>query len=103
LSTLPARQSSAARSTAPGAFDDAEDFERNDVIATVRNDPGAFGPIPIWNDYGSKDPFAISDVPWTKRSKRPALTSPPTPGRDLTSAATGTGTGRPICASTPML
>jgi len=48
--------------TAPGAFDDAEDFERNDVIATVRNDPGAFGPIPIWNDYGTKDPFAISDV-----------------------------------------
>jgi S-formylglutathione hydrolase FrmB len=48
--------------TAPGAFDDAEDFERHDVIATVRNDPGAFGPIPIWNDYGSEDPFAISDV-----------------------------------------
>jgi hypothetical protein len=48
--------------TAPGAFDDAEDFERNDVIATVRADPGAFGPIPIWNDYGSEDPFGISDV-----------------------------------------
>jgi S-formylglutathione hydrolase FrmB len=48
--------------TAPGAFDDAEDFERNDVIVTVRNDPNAFGPIPIWNDYGSEDPFAISDV-----------------------------------------
>ena len=52
----------AAEDTAPGAFDDAEDFEANDVIATVRNDPGAFGPIPIWNDYGSEDPFAISDV-----------------------------------------
>jgi S-formylglutathione hydrolase FrmB len=48
--------------TAPGAFDDAEDFEHNDVLATLRNDPGAFGPIPIWNDYGSEDPFAISDV-----------------------------------------
>jgi len=48
--------------TAPGAFDDAEDFERNDVIGTVRDDPGAFGPIPIWNDYGDEDPFLIGDV-----------------------------------------
>lgn len=48
--------------TAPGAFDDAEDFERNDVIATVRADPGAFGQIPIWNDAGTGDPFLISDV-----------------------------------------
>jgi S-formylglutathione hydrolase FrmB len=48
--------------SAPGAFDDAEDFARHDVIATIRADPGAFGPIPIWNDYGTKDPFAISDV-----------------------------------------
>jgi enterochelin esterase-like enzyme len=48
--------------TAPGAFDDAEDFERNDVIAAVRRDPGAFGPIPIWNDAGTEDPFLVSDV-----------------------------------------
>jgi S-formylglutathione hydrolase FrmB len=51
-----------AGATAPGAFDDAEDFERNDVIGTVRADPGAFGPIPIWNDFGSEDPFLIGDV-----------------------------------------
>jgi enterochelin esterase-like enzyme len=51
-----------AEDTAPGAFDDAEDFERHDVIATVSEDPSAFGPIPIWNDYGDKDPFGISDV-----------------------------------------
>ena len=48
--------------TAPGAFDDAEDFERNDVIGALREDPGAFGPIPIWNDYGDEDPFLIGDV-----------------------------------------
>jgi S-formylglutathione hydrolase FrmB len=48
--------------TAPGAFDDAEDFEGNDVIGTIRADPGAFGPIPIWNDAGNEDPFLISDV-----------------------------------------
>lgn len=43
--------------TAPGAFEDAEDFERNDVIGTVQADPEAFGEIPIWNDYGNEDPF----------------------------------------------
>lgn len=48
--------------TAPGAFDNAEDFERNDVIGTVSEDPEAFGPIPIWNDYGDEDPFLIGDV-----------------------------------------
>ncbi|MBS1676657.1 MAG: hypothetical protein JST08_04640 [Actinobacteria bacterium] len=48
--------------TAPGAFDDAEDFERNDVIGAVRANPGAFGLIPIWNDYGREDPFLIGDV-----------------------------------------
>ena len=48
--------------SAPGAFDDAEDFERNDVIAKVQSDPGAFGEIPIWNDAGDEDPFLISDV-----------------------------------------
>jgi S-formylglutathione hydrolase FrmB len=48
--------------TAQGAFDDAEDFLRHDAIGTLRSDPGAFGPIPIWNDAGRDDPFLISDV-----------------------------------------
>lgn len=48
--------------SAPGAFDDLEDFERNNVIAIVRSSPAAFGAIPIWNDYGTEDPFLISDV-----------------------------------------
>jgi S-formylglutathione hydrolase FrmB len=48
--------------TAPGAFDDAEDFERHDVIGAVRTDPGALGAIPIWNDAGFADPFLISDA-----------------------------------------
>jgi S-formylglutathione hydrolase FrmB len=43
--------------TAPGAFDDAADFERNDVVGTVAEDPGAFGSARIWNDYGRSDPF----------------------------------------------
>jgi S-formylglutathione hydrolase FrmB len=47
--------------TAPGAFEDAEDFERNDVVAQVRANPDAFGAIPIWNDFGSEDPFRVYD------------------------------------------
>lgn len=47
--------------TAPSAFDDAEDFEGNNVIGRLREDPNAFGPIPIWNDAGDEDPFAIGD------------------------------------------
>jgi enterochelin esterase-like enzyme len=48
--------------TAPGAFDDAADFARNDVIATVRSNPDAFGSARVWNDTGNGDPFLISDV-----------------------------------------
>jgi S-formylglutathione hydrolase FrmB len=43
--------------TAPGAFDDEADFERNDVVETVQNDPGAFGDTRVWNDYGETDDF----------------------------------------------
>jgi S-formylglutathione hydrolase FrmB len=55
-----------AEDTAPGAFDDAEDFERHDVLGALDAGPAAFGPIPIWNDYGSEDPFGISDVALTE-------------------------------------
>ena len=47
--------------TAPGAFDSAADFDRNDVVGAVEDDPEAFGDIPIWNDYGSEDPFKVYD------------------------------------------
>jgi len=43
--------------TAPGAFDSAADFERNDVVEAVQSDPDAFGDTRVWNDYGSEDPF----------------------------------------------
>jgi len=46
-----------AGETAPGAFDDAADFDRNDVVGTVAADPGAFDSTRIWNDYGRSDPF----------------------------------------------
>jgi S-formylglutathione hydrolase FrmB len=47
--------------TAPGAFDDAADFERNDVVGTIREDPDAFGEAKVWNDYGSEDDFRVYD------------------------------------------
>jgi S-formylglutathione hydrolase FrmB len=47
--------------TAPGAFDDEADFERNDVVGTVEADPEAFGSTKVWNDYGSEDPFRPYD------------------------------------------
>jgi S-formylglutathione hydrolase FrmB len=47
--------------TAPGAFDSAADFERNDVVETVQSDPDAFGDARVWNDYGSEDPFRVYD------------------------------------------
>lgn len=43
--------------TAPGAFDDAEDFERHDVLQAATSDPGPYLGIPIWVDAGDQDPF----------------------------------------------
>lgn len=43
--------------TAEGAFDDAADFARNDVVASARSDPGALSGQPVWLDSGDEDPF----------------------------------------------
>jgi S-formylglutathione hydrolase FrmB len=47
--------------TAPGAFDDAADFDRNDVVGMVRDNPDAFAGMRVWNDYGDEDPFRVYD------------------------------------------
>jgi S-formylglutathione hydrolase FrmB len=47
--------------SAPGAFDDAEDFARHDVIAAAR----AGDPYPgtaVWLDVGTQDPFRAADT-----------------------------------------
>jgi enterochelin esterase-like enzyme len=44
--------------TAPGAFDDAGDFARHDVIAAARRSPGRFAGPRLWLDAGRDDPFA---------------------------------------------
>lgn len=47
--------------TAPGAFDNAEDFNRNDVIAMVRKRQDPFGGAAVQLDYGDQDPFIPGD------------------------------------------
>jgi len=50
-----------AGQTAPGAFDDAQDFARHDVIAAARAaDP--YGATPVWIDVGTQDPFRSADA-----------------------------------------
>ena len=41
--------------SAPGAFDDADDFEANDVLDAAA--AGSYGAIPLWIDAGEEDPF----------------------------------------------
>jgi S-formylglutathione hydrolase FrmB len=43
--------------TAPGAFDDAADFARNDIIAGASR----LAHLPIWIDHGDHDPFVPGD------------------------------------------
>ncbi|HEY2717694.1 MAG TPA: alpha/beta hydrolase-fold protein [Solirubrobacterales bacterium] len=50
-----------AGETAPGAFEDAADFERNDVVRAVEENPDAFGKAHVWVDYGEEDDFLPYD------------------------------------------
>jgi S-formylglutathione hydrolase FrmB len=47
--------------TAPGAFDDAEDFDRNNVIGAATANPAPFTSQPVWLDAGAQDPFQPGD------------------------------------------
>jgi S-formylglutathione hydrolase FrmB len=49
-----------AGDTAPGAFDDAEDFHRNDLIRLAAE--RRLYPMPVWIDVGRDDPFAAADT-----------------------------------------
>lgn len=47
--------------SAPGAFDDAEDFARHDVLrAAASGDP--YTGVPVWLDVGTADPFRATDT-----------------------------------------
>jgi S-formylglutathione hydrolase FrmB len=47
--------------TAPGAFDDAADFARHDLVAGARNKPGRWVGPRLWLDAGRSDPFQPGD------------------------------------------
>lgn len=47
--------------TAAGAFDDAADFARNDLIRVAARTPKAFAGEPLWLDAGTSDPFDPGD------------------------------------------
>jgi S-formylglutathione hydrolase FrmB len=51
-----------AGDTAPGAFDDAADFSRNDVVGIARaRGRSAWGRARLWLDGGREDPFRAAD------------------------------------------
>jgi S-formylglutathione hydrolase FrmB len=71
----PALWASAGQS-APGAFDNAADFARHDVIAAARARPQPFKTQPVWLDAGSADPFRPGDAAFARalRAARARLT-----------------------------
>ena len=61
-----------AGQTAPGAFDDAADYARNNVYAAARH--GAFNHLPVWIDGGTADPFRAADAAFVALLHREHLT-----------------------------
>ena len=55
--------------TAPGAFDDAQDYERNDVFKLRP-------PHPLWIDLGASDPFRDATLAYARRAGVHAHVSP---------------------------
>ena len=51
----------AASQTAPGAFDNAADFARHDLVRVARSHPRRFARQPLWLDAGTSDLFDPGD------------------------------------------
>ena len=64
----------ASAQTAPGAFDDAADFGRHDVVAAARR--GAFRGMKLWLDAGSRDPFRPGDAAFARAAHTKLRTWP---------------------------
>jgi S-formylglutathione hydrolase FrmB len=47
--------------TPQGAYDDADDFERHDVLGAARAKPRLYGRTRVWLDVGTSDPFLEAD------------------------------------------
>jgi S-formylglutathione hydrolase FrmB len=54
--------------SAPGAFDNAEDFERNEVFAQATH--GRYTHVPVWLDVGTDDPFRAADTAFATALRR---------------------------------
>ena len=50
-----------ASETADGAFDDAADFDRNDIIEAAKLTPSPYRGTRLWIDAGDEDPFLGGD------------------------------------------
>jgi S-formylglutathione hydrolase FrmB len=53
--------------TPQGAFDDAEDFEQNDVLEAAAANPHLYGTAKVWIDVGTEDPFRSADEELARR------------------------------------
>jgi predicted esterase len=65
-----------AADTAPGAFDDARDFRRHDVVGYAGRDRRAYARETMWLDVGREDPFRAADTALVRALKKR--------GRDVT-------------------
>jgi len=53
--------------TPQGAFDDAEDFARHDVLGAAAANPHLYRSAKIWIDVGTEDPFRSADTELARR------------------------------------
>jgi len=53
--------------TPQGAFDDAEDFEQNDIIEAATANPRLYGSARVWIDIGTNDPFRNANEELARR------------------------------------
>jgi S-formylglutathione hydrolase FrmB len=53
--------------TPEGAFDDAEDFARHDVLGEARANPELYGTTRVWLDVGTADPFREATTELARR------------------------------------
>jgi S-formylglutathione hydrolase FrmB len=66
-----------AGASAPGAFDDAQDFARHDVIAAARAHGRApWGSAALWLDGGTDDPFRQADTAFARALHIPMRVAP---------------------------
>lgn len=63
-----------ASETADGAFDDADDFNRHDVIAAAGAEPSPYEDTRVWLDAGEGDPFLAGDEAFERALRSSGVT-----------------------------